>query len=391
MTKEELMALDMAGLEERAAAIEKETADADDEALKALQAELDAIEKRKNTILAEAEEKRKETQKVIDGAGKTIEKTQEEARTMDSREIRNSKEYIDAYVEYIKGNSDGAECRALLTTNADLGSDETGTIAVPTYIEDRIRTAWERDEIMQRVRKTYFKGNVKVGVEMAATAAAWHEEGANAPEEETLTIATVELVAKSAKKWITISDEVMDVRGQAFLDYIYDEIEYQIVKYVAGQIVALICTAPTSGTTAPIVATSTVSALSVADLVAAEGLISGDAGNLCFIANRGTIAAYKAAAMAANYAVDPFDGMAVIATDALDSFDAASTSDPFAIVGDLNAIQANFPGAGEVTFKFDDLSLAEKDLVKIVGRMYVGIGLVQNKAFCVMAKGADSE
>ena len=63
---------------------------------------------------------------------------------------------------------------------------------------------------------------------MAATAAVWHEEGADQPDEETLTIATVDLIAKSAKKWITISDEVMDVRGQAFLDYIYDEIEYQI-------------------------------------------------------------------------------------------------------------------------------------------------------------------
>ena len=391
MTREEVMILDMEGCEERAAKIAEETREASEEILAELSAELDMIEERKANIKAEAEEKRAAMEAVLEGEGEILEKAQEEERKMDSREIRNSKEYIDAYVEYIKGNSDGAECRALLTTNADLGSDETGTIAVPTYIEDRIRTAWENDGIMSRVRKTYFKGNVKVGVEMAATAAVWHEEGADQPDEETLTIATVELVAKSAKKWITISDEVMDVRGQAFLDYIYDEIEYQIVKYVAGQIIALIVAAPTSGTTAPTVATSSVSALSVADLVAAEGQLSGEASNLCFIANRGTIAAYKAAAMSANYAVDPFDGMTVIATDALDSFDAASESDPFAIVGDLNAIQANFPGAGEVTFKFDDLSLAEKDLVKIVGRMYVGLGLVQNKAFCVLLKGADSE
>ena len=391
MTREEVMILDMEGCEERAAQIAEETREASEEILAELSAELDMIEERKANIKAEAEEKRKAMEAVLEGEGEILEKAQEEERKMDSREIRNSKEYIDAYVEYIKGNSDGAECRALLTTNADLGSDETGTIAVPTYIEDRIRTAWENDGIMSRVRKTYFKGNVKVGVEMAATAAVWHEEGADQPDEETLTIATVDLIAKSAKKWITISDEVMDVRGQAFLDYIYDEIEYQIVKYVAGQICAMIATAPTSGTTAPIVANSTISALSVADLVAAEGMLSGDAGNLCFIANRGTIAAYKAAAMAANYAVDPFDGMTVIPCDAFDSFDAASESDPFAIVGDLSAVQANFPGAGEVTFKFDDLSLAEKDLVKVVGRMYVGLGLVQNKAFCVLFKGADSE
>ena len=202
MTRDEVMILDMEGCEERAAQIAEETREASEEILAELSAELDMIEERKANIKAEAEEKRKAMEAILEGEGEILEKAQEEERKMDSREIRNSKEYIDAYVEYIKGNSDGAECRALLSTNADLGSDETGTIAVPTYIEDRIRTAWENDGIMSRVRKTYFKGNVKVGVEMAATAAVWHEEGADQPDEETLTIATVDLIAKSAKKWI---------------------------------------------------------------------------------------------------------------------------------------------------------------------------------------------
>ena len=48
-----------------------------------------------------------------------------------------------------------------------------------------------------------------------------------------------------------------------------------------------------------------------------------------------------------------------------------------AIVGDLgNGALANFPGGEDIEFKFDELSLAEKDLVKIVGREYVGLGLV---------------
>ena len=386
MTREEVMILDMEGCENRAAQIAEETRDASEEILAELTAELDMIEERKANIKAEAEEKRAAMEAVIEGEGEVIEKAQEETRKMDSREIRNTKEYIDAYAEYIKGNNDGEECRALLSTNADLGSGETGTIAVPTYIEDRIRAAWNNDGIMSRVTKTYFKGNLKVGVEMSASAAAWHNEGAVAPDEETLTIATVELVAKSAKKWITVSDEVMDVRGQAFLDYIYDEIEYQIVKYVAGQLMAKVATAPTSGTTAPVVTEKSISAIAVSDLVAAEGSIEGDATELCFVANRGTIAAYKAAAMAAQYAVDPFDGMTVIPCDYFKAFSSASANDIVGIVGDLKALQANFPGSGEVDFKFDDLSLAERDLVKIVGRMYVGIGLVQNKAFTRLKK-----
>ena len=34
----------------------------------------------------------------------------------------------------------------------------------------------------------------------------------------------------SIKKWISISDEVVDLRGEAFLRYIYDEITYRIAK-----------------------------------------------------------------------------------------------------------------------------------------------------------------
>jgi hypothetical protein len=34
----------------------------------------------------------------------------------------------------------------------------------------------------------------------------------------------------------------------------------------------------------------------------------------------------------------------------------------------------------------DELSLAEKDLVKIVGRQYVGMGVVAPKAFVKIAK-----
>lgn len=40
------------------------------------------------------------------------------------------------------------------------------------------------------------------------------------------------------------------------------------------------------------------------------------------------------------------------------------------------------PEGDGVKFKFDDLSLAEKDLVKIVGRLYAAIEVVGPKMFC---------
>ena len=51
-------------------------------------------------------------------------------------EIRNSKEYINAYAEYIK-TGDDRECRALLTENVG-----TGTVPVPEIVYDIVKTAW---------------------------------------------------------------------------------------------------------------------------------------------------------------------------------------------------------------------------------------------------------
>ena len=358
MTREEIMNLDLEGLEERAAQIAEETREASEEALAALTDELDAIEERKKAIEDEAEEKRAAMAAVIDGQGTVIEAKKEE-RKMDSKEIRNSKEYIDAYVEYIKGNTDGEELRALLTENV-----ETGTIAVPTYIEDRIRTAWENDEIMSRVNRTYFKGNLKVGYEASASGAVVHTEGGAAIAEEDLQLAYIELIPQTIKKLVRVSDEVMDVKGQAFLDYLYDEIEYQIVKRAAAVLVGKMIASTLK-------ATYTVGAqAAVTDIISAAALLSGEAVNPVVITTRATEAAYKVLALNANYAVDVFDGMEVVHVDQ------AALGDAKFIVADLSGAQANFPNGGEVKFKFDDLTEAAADMVRILGRLPIGMDVV---------------
>jgi hypothetical protein len=57
------------------------------------------------------------------------------------------------------------------------------------------------------------------------------------------------------------------------------------------------------------------------------------------------------------------------------------------VVGDLRyGTLATLPNGQEVTLKFDDISLAEKDLIKVVGRMFVGMGVVAPYAFTVVKK-----
>lgn len=387
MTKAEIEMLNVEEIEARSAALADEAGKADEKKLDEINAELDLLEERKAQLLAEAEQRKADAAAVASGAGEVIEEAKENKMT--DKEIRSSKKYIDAYVDYIKGKNDGTECRALLTENADTTglTGVSGPVPVPTYVENKIQTAWENDQIMSRVSKSYLKGILKVGVEMSASPAEVHAEGAAAPDEEELVLAIVQLVPETIKKWITVSTEAMDLNGEAFLDYIYDEIEYQIVKEAANIALGKINAAGTSGTSAPIVAEATVSAPALSDIVNAIGSLSGDARDLVFIANRGTIAAYQALAMGANYAVDVFAGVTVIPTDLVKSFANASSGNIFGYVGDLAAIRANYPNGDEVKFVFDEFSLAEKDLVKIVGRQLAGIGLVRSGAFTRLKKG----
>lgn len=353
----------------------------------ALSKEVDELEARK---LALVEEQRKaDMQAVLAGAGTetTIDLPQEDhkmAKTL--AEVRSSAEYVEAFAQYMK-TEDAKECRALLT---DLVQD--GQVPVPTFIEDEIRTAWEKNELLALVKKSYMKGIVKIGFELSATGAVVHTEGAKAPSEEELTIGVVTLTPASIKKWITISDEVYSLKGEAFLRYIYDEITYQIAKKIESEIIALIEAADASASATavgvPVLEADVITLGTVAQAIAK---LSDKATNPVLVMNKSTWAAFKQVQYAGSFAVDPFEGLRVIFNNDLTAFDEAEAGDPYVIVGDFGVgVQANFPEGEGVSIKFDDLSLAEADLIKIVGREYVALGLVTDAALVKIAKAAES-
>ena len=301
---------------------------------------------------------------------------------MENIEIRNTKAYIDAYANYIKTEND-AECRALLTENVS-----GGTVPVPEFVYDVVKTAWERDEITRRVREAYLKGNVKVGFEISATGATKHTEGGTAVTEETLVLGTVAMIPASYKKWISISDEVYDMRGEEFLRYIYDELTYQIAKSVANDLLDKIMACGTAATTTQ-VAVGSIKATQIAvGLVAsALGNLSDEAANPMVVMNKATWSAFKAAQYAASVPVDVFEGLPVAFSNHLKSFAAATTGDAYVIVGDFgHGALANFPNGEEITFKFDDQTLMTQDLIRILGREYVAIEPVASGAFVQIVK-----
>lgn len=352
-------------------------------------ADLDALEEEMRSIKAELEERKAAEAKkaeirasVAAGEGVVIKEIEQEERKMPTaNEIRDSKEYIDAYARFIKTNDD-AECRALLSENG------SGTVAVPSLVYDIIKNAWEREGIMSRVRKSYVKGNLKVGFEISADGAVIHTEGSGAVNEENLTLGIVNLVPQSIKKWISFSDEALDLSGEAFLEYIYDELTYQIAKKAADTLVAKIEACGTASTTTcvgvPVIEASSASVGTVAQAMAA---LSDQASNPVVIMNKATWGTLKAAQYANKFNVDPFEGLDVVFNSTIKSFDAASTGDTYMIVGDLGeGALANFPNGEEINLKFDDVSLATSDLVKVIGREFVALGVVGPKAFVKVQK-----
>ncbi len=188
----------------------------------------------------------------------------------------------------------------------------------------------------------------------------------------------------------TVSDEVLDMKSQEFLDYVYDELGHRIAKKAADIVVAKIIALPTSSTaTAPAAAVLKMdpSAITVVNALA---LLSDEATDNTAIMNKLTWAAFKSITTGDGYPLqDPFNGLTVLFNNTLPAISTASEDDVYMIVGDLrNGFRANFPNGEEIKIKVDDLSLAESDLVKFVGRKYVALEAVAPFRFTNVTKEA---
>lgn len=197
-------------------------------------------------------------------------------------------------------------------------------------------------------------------------------------------------ISDSYLRQCSISDEAMDLAGEAFLDYIYDELAYQIAKKAQAELLAKI-TVLTASATSSAVGVGIVQGTPSVGLVAqAIGSLSEDAANPVIVMNKGSWAQFKAAQYAAEFNIDPFEGLPVHFDASLPAYTSATTlatGTAWMIVGDFGVgAHANFPNGDEIRIKFDEMSLAEKDLVKIVGREYVGLGIVADHAFCKITK-----
>ena len=386
----EIKEMSIGEVEARTLEIQTEVESADEARMEELKSELDNLEARK-TELKQIAAEAKETREMIAEGKVAIEETKnviQEERKMTNSEVIKSAEYRDAFKNYILTGKD-EECRKLLTENVG-----TGTVPVPEIVYDIVKNAWEKEGVVALVKKTYIKGNLKVGFEISADAAVIHTEGADAPSEEKLVLGVVELIPASIKKWITISDEVVDMDSGAFIQYVYDELTYQIAKKAADTLIAKIeacgtvsTNTPSVNVGVPVVEADSIALNTIANAIAQ---LSDQASNPVIVMNKQTFAAFKAVQAAGSYGYDPFEGLPVVFNNSIEAYSAATTGVTYAIVGDFGeGAIANFPNGEDITIKYDDLSLAEADLVKIVGRQFVAMGVVAPKAFVKIAKASE--
>lgn len=355
----------------------------DMETINARSAEYDEIKAELEARKAAEAKKAEIRAAVASGQGEVVKKIEPEERKKPTmEEIRNSKAYIDAYANYIKTEND-AECRALLTENGT-----NGTVPVPAFVYDVVKTAWDREGITSRVRKAYMKGNLKVGFEISGGPAVIHSEGGAAIDPENLVLGTVTLIPQSIKKVVQISDEVYDMRGEDFLRYIYEELTYRIAKKAADELVAKIKACGTvSTTTCPGVPQITVTTASMGTIAQAISNLSDEAANPVIMMNKLTWGAFKSVQYANGYGADPFEGLPVVFNDTITAYSAATTGVPYVIVGDLDhGALMNFPAGNDIEFKFDNLTLKKQDLIEVLGREYVAMGVVAPKAFVKIVK-----
>lgn len=358
-------------IEARLAQIRTEI-EAPDANLDALQDEVRSLQQQREELRSAASAREALRQSIAAGAGNVVNNGgTAETPTMSVDQIRGSAAYVNAYADFMR-TGDPRQCRALLTTNVET----TGSVPVPTMVDEIVRTAWERDALVSRVTRTYFRGNLKVSFELTASDAVVHVEGSGKIDEENLTLGVVDLVPETVKKFVRLSDEAAAMGGEALVRYIYDELAYRIVKKLAALIVGKIVDAPADSTKAAVGITSVSAAPSVTALPAAATNLSDEATELCVVMNRLTDAQFLAAQASGNFAIDPYAGMTRVYTSALPAYSTAESGAVYAIVGDLKGVQANYPEGDGIAIKYDDLSEAEADMIRFIGRQYVGYGVV---------------
>ena len=369
--------------------LETRSAIADETELEEITKEVEAIETRKAEIKAEfdaAEEARRAIAEAPEVEAEPAKPIIEERinKTMDLKELRSSKQYIDAFANYIKTGKD-EEVRSLLT---DIGG---GTIPTPVFVQEYVEQAWEKSNIASKVKKLGVKGILKVPYEVSSSDAVIHTEGGDAPDEEELVIGTATITPAMIKKWIGVTDEVLGLKSEEFLRYIYDELTFRIVKALDEKIVADIL-----GASSPLLATVDVASVDATTVLQGLAELSDAATEPVIVMNKKVFFSqfmgllddvhrpiYEVLLDNESKPRYFLNGCEVV-FDNVNFKAEPDAGDALFLIGDFSGVTANYPDGEEVKIVVDPYTLATEDKIRFIGKLYVGAGITRPYSFALV-------
>ena len=226
MTKEEIMALDANGIQERRAQIaeeiKSENADID-----ALTAEVDALEERYNNLKAAAE-KREAIAKRVASSGKVVKPkiVEDDMGGKKERFARDSVEYRDAYMKKLMGKDLSKEERTALTNAADV---------IPTMTVNAIMGRLADNPLYNELNIMEFPGYVQVPYEKTVNDASW-EAMDTASTDSGDEVDSVSLSMYKLIKTIEITADIEHASIEAFESWLVDRLARKLVAAICASV-----------------------------------------------------------------------------------------------------------------------------------------------------------
>ena len=327
---------------------------------------------------------------------KNVETEKVEARAKEvANDIYDTPEYRQAWVDAVR-TGDETQLRAMTTG--------TTNVPVPTIWQSYVETAWYNyGKFSRLVNKSYIQGYLSIPLETAADAAVIHTEGADAPNEESITLGLVELKPAMIKKWISMTDELMAMTADDFMRYLADELVYRVVLkldngIISGAvdsngkgIVGIVGNANTLDNTAAL-SFNVVNEV-IADLVTFDNLTLA-INPKTFFKNFMSLTdlqgrpIYQVATDNAGKPQYYINGIRVEFTQALPAYDSAAAGAVWAVVGDFRGYRLNLPEGEMVRTLFDPYTMATEDKARMVGRLYAAGNVARLKHFAQIKKPA---
>ena len=226
MTKEEIMALDANGIQERRAQIaeeiKSENADID-----ALTAEVDALEQRYNALKAAAE-KREAIAKRVASSGKVVKPkiVEDDMGEKKERFALDSIEYRDAYMKKLMGKDLSKEERTALTNAADV---------IPTMTVNAIMGRLADNPLYNELNIMEFPGYVQVPYEKTVNDASWVAMG-TASTDSGDEVDSVSLSMYKLIKTIEITADIEHASIEAFESWLVDRLARKLVAAICASV-----------------------------------------------------------------------------------------------------------------------------------------------------------